>query len=152
MPPDELLPKTVWLLAVVPPPRFPITASDAGFPPEDVNGGPADVALRSFEMLESWGYGPIGLFQDADSDIDALAFSSASATVWIISFGSSLSVAITPEPETDPTRLNHHLPRRTEAHPIPLWGTFPVRPQNVPAAAKTFTAAAADLRRGGVPN
>ena len=51
--PDELLPRTVWLLLVLPPPRFPATAADEAFEREKVGGSPADVGFALSQRLRN---------------------------------------------------------------------------------------------------
>jgi hypothetical protein len=149
--PDELLPRDTWLLAVLPPPRFPASAADAAFVPEDVAGSEVEVAANAFAVLGSWGYPAIGSHEDVEGLTKVLAFSSESATVWVIFFSGALTVLITPDPERDPSRLNHHLARRRVGWDVAAWGAFPAGARHVPNAARAFLDAAEPLLRGGVP-
>ncbi len=146
--PDELLPKTVWLLIVLPPPRFPATAADDAFEHEEVGGSRADVAVHAFAALEEWGYKPIGRYEDTDNHTETLAYSSESATVWVVFFMGALAVLITPQAERDPSRLNHHLAPSDARKRVAVWGTFPLGSQHVPAAARRFLEIADGLLRG----
>jgi hypothetical protein len=150
--PDELLPKTVWLLAVLPPPRFPATAASEAFAREKVVGSPGEVGLLAFAALDELGYKPIGRHRDVSTLTDVLAYSSDSATVWVVFFMGALTVLITTEPERDPSRLNSHLAASDVSEHIAAWGTFVVGSEHVPAAARRFLEVAGDLLRGGAPN
>jgi len=150
--PDELLPKTVWLLAVLPPPRFPAIAAGEAFAREKVIGSLGDVGLDAFAALDELGYKPIGRHRDVTALTDVLAYSSDSATVWVVFFMGALTVLITPEPERDASRLNHHLAASDAREHIAAWGTFAVGSEHVPAAARRFLEVAGDLLRGGAPN
>jgi hypothetical protein len=152
MEPDDLLPKTTWLIAVMPPPRFPAYAADDAFGRESVSGSRAEVATRSFAPIEAWGYQPIGRYEDRDNQIEAIAYTSESATVWVVFFGTSLLVMVTPESEHDPGRLNHHLAAAGGTRRVAAWGSFPVKPEHLPAAARSFLNASGDLLRGGAPD
>jgi len=64
MQPDELLPRSVWLYAVMPVPRFPAATADAAFGLEDVVGSgpllaPAAAQLEVVEGLVTDARGPI---------------------------------------------------------------------------------------------
>jgi hypothetical protein len=148
MEPDDLLPKTTWLIAVMPAPRFPAYAADDAFGRESVSGSRAEVAARSFAPIEARGYQPIGRYEDRDNQIEAIAYTSESATVWVVFFGTSLLVIVTPESEHDPGRLNHHLAAAGGTRRVAVWGSFPVKPEHVPAAARSFLNASADLATG----
>jgi hypothetical protein len=152
MPQDELVPTTVWLYAVLPPPRFPAAAADKAFASENVVGTSAEVATIAFRFLEDWGFRAIGRHHDVENDVDAVAYSSKSATIWIVVFTGLLSVLVTPEPEVDPSRLNHHLAARRADAAIAVWGAFPLQARHVPAAARTFQQAGKDLLHDGAPN
>ncbi len=121
--PDELLPKDLWLLLVLPPPRFSAALADEAFAREKVTGSLSDVARQAFSTLEEWGYRPIGRYLDAANRTEALGYSSGYATV---SPGVHKRVAV--------------------------WGTFPVDSQHVPAAARRFLDDAHELRSDEAPN
>lgn len=95
---------------------------------------------------------PIGRYEDGENHIEAIAYTSESATVWVVFFGTSLLVLVTPGPEHDPGRLNHHLAAAGGTRRVAAWGSFPVKPEHLPAAARSFLDASADLLRGGAPD
>jgi hypothetical protein len=142
----------VWLLSVLPVPRFSALSADEAFEREDVSGSRAEVAAHTFAVLEDWGYKHIGRYDDIDNDIQTLAYSSASATVWVVFFTGSLTVFVTPQAERDPSRLNHHLAALDARRSVAAWGSFPIGPEHVPAAGRRFLEIADGWLRGGAPN
>src|SRR6266581_8802368 len=150
--PDELLPKDLWLLLVLPPPRFSAALADEAFAREKVTGSLSDVARQAFSTLEEWGYRPIGRYLDAANRTEALGYSSGYATVWVVFFNGALAVLITPGAELDASRLNHHLTAPGVHKRVAVWGTFRVDSQHVPAAARRFLDDAHELRSDEAPN
>jgi len=144
--PDELLPRAIWLLRVLPPPRFSAAMADEAFRRENVSGPLSDVARQAFATLEEWGYRPIGRYDGAPDRVEALGYSSRSTTVWVVFFMEALAVLVTPGAERDPSRLNHHLSAPGARERVAVWGSFPVASAHLPSAAERFLEVAHELQ------
>jgi hypothetical protein len=149
--PDPLLPSTVWLLTVLPPPRFPISTADTAFPAEELGVSTIKAAHSAFGPLEKWGYLAIGRHEERANELDVLGYSSEAATIWVVFFGRSLSVLVTGRPETDPSRLNHHLAASGRGK-VAVWGAFPLEARHLAAAANRFLEISDPILRDGNPD
>ena len=148
------LPNSTSLTALGPLPLFPVASAPFAFRVDsDAVGQPAlEVCVREFQFLERLGYRAVGATEDREEVVQALGYSSASSSVWIVWQRSSLSVLITPIPAGDPN-LPQHLNRcLRDKLPVVGFGSFPIRPEQIGGCASEFNRRFADLLIGGSPD